>query len=158
MALTDGVDRRSDFTPTSTMLSNIPSATATSCVGTTYSIKSTDTCHTISKSQGISTHGLLASNNLGPLCANFPKSGSLCITTLEKCSVYTVQKGDTCSSIATMAKLTWTQVVSFNSVINAGCTNLAQYVGQEICISNPRGTWVNPSPQPTTTSTTTEKE
>jgi LysM repeat protein len=124
----------------------------TGCVGTTYTVKSGDTCQSISLSQSISTGDLLEANNLQAFCEKFPKSGSLCIPTAAKCKTYTVETGDTCTSIADAHGLTWTQVVTWNDVFGLACQNIERVIGYTACVSNPGGDWVNPKPSSISTS------
>jgi LysM repeat protein len=135
----------------------VTSSPTSSCVGTTHTITSGENCNSISTSQRISTTGLLSANNLLAFCTNFPTSGTLCIPTASQCTVYSVQTGDTCASIGTKNSASWAQIVSWNPALGRGCANLANYVGYEICISNPGGSWVNPSPSLTTTASTTSE-
>lgn len=125
------------------------------CIGATYSIKSGDTCQTISLSQGISTSSLLLANNLSPFCVNFPSSGSLCIPNSSKCKTAVVKSGDTCAKIGANNKATWTQITTWNPDFGADCGRISSYVGYSMCISTPGGDWSNPSPTPSRTRSTT---
>lgn len=130
-----------------------PTPTPTRCQGSLYTIKSNDTCHSVSQSQGISTARLLSQNGMFS-CKNFPKSGSLCIPKEVKCNTYTVIQGDNCGKIADAKGLTWTQVMNWNPDLGMACEGLKDAVGNEICISAPGGNWVDPSPQPPKTTST----
>ncbi|OBT95526.2 hypothetical protein VE01_05175 [Pseudogymnoascus verrucosus] len=124
------------------------------CAGSAYTIQSGDTCHTISKTQGISTAWLLMDNNLQAFCNEFPTSGTLCLA--NKCPVYTVLATDTCSSIATAYNVTEPQLKAWNPVINAGCYNMNKLVGTELCVGSPGKTYTTPTVtlvQPTTATT-----
>lgn len=138
---------------------NTPSVTTTStsatCSGTIYTIKPSDTCQSISIAEGISTTDLLVANNLQGYCYEFPTSGSLCIPSAKVCTPYTVKAGDTCGTIAgnLTAATSPIQIISWNPALGSSCSNLANLVGYVICVSNPGGTWVNPNP--VTSSTTT---
>ncbi|KAH7392283.1 hypothetical protein DE146DRAFT_634435 [Phaeosphaeria sp. MPI-PUGE-AT-0046c] len=125
----------------------------TGCQGTMYTVKSGDTCQSVSYANSVSTADLLMANNLQAFCANFPKSGNLCISKAAKCKVYTVKKGDTCASIGTANKLTWTQVVAWNPIFGDSCNSIDQFTGWTACISNPGGDWVNLHPTTPTPST-----
>ncbi|KAH8812332.1 hypothetical protein F5884DRAFT_651841, partial [Xylogone sp. PMI_703] len=138
-----------------TLFSATPTPTPAGCSGSTYTIKSDDTCQSISISQGISTVALLTANNLQSKCLNFPKSGSLCIPASGKCQVHTVAANETCSSLADTYSVTWAQIVSWNAIVGVGCTKISSYVGYQLCVSNPGGTYVNPYPSPTTATTST---
>jgi LysM repeat protein len=125
-------------------LSTTPSPTPTaSCSGKKYTIKSGDTCKSISKAQGISTNWLLLDNNLPAYCSNFPTSGSLCLT--HTCKTYTVKQNDTCKSISSAYNMTQAQLLSWNPVLDLGCTNMNKSSGYEICVGMPGTAYVPPS-------------
>lgn len=62
---------------------------------------------------------------------------------------YIVQSGDTCSSIATGAGITTSQLISSNPQINSGCTNLS--VGEALCLSAATVTSTSTASVPTST-------
>jgi LysM repeat protein len=128
----------------STTLPTVPGPTYSTCVGSSYRIRSSDTCQSIATSQNVSTVALMMANNLQSKCMNFPTSGSLCIPASGKCSIYTVKTNDTCAIVANQVGVAWAQIVSWNPIVGVGCAMLPAYVGFQICISNPGGTWVNP--------------
>jgi hypothetical protein len=136
--------------PTTTPSKSLVLPTSTSCVGTQYTIKSGDTCHSIAMSQGVSTGGLLDANKLAAGCAKLPKSGTLCISTNAKCKTRLVQQGDTCAKVADANKLSWTQVATWNRDFSSDCKRIREFVGYSMCISTPGGDWKNPSPSATT--------
>ena len=84
------------------------------CNGKTYEIQSQDDCYSISTKEQIGTAWLLTDNNLQAYCNEFPKNGSLCL--VNKCSVYTVEANDTCSTVATKNHVTETQLKFWNPV------------------------------------------
>ncbi|KAH8682066.1 hypothetical protein BX600DRAFT_544497 [Xylariales sp. PMI_506] len=145
--------------PTTTTWSITPttsSTTSPTCSGTEYHVQPSDTCYSVSMSQGISTIDLLTANDLQAYCANFPTSGTLCIPSSSVCTPYTVQAGDTCVSIAqSLAILTsFAQIVSWNPEVGGSCDNIVNMMESVICVSNPGGTWINPSSSSATTSST----
>ncbi|KAK0710664.1 hypothetical protein B0H67DRAFT_493501 [Lasiosphaeris hirsuta] len=147
-------------TPTSQTFLRGPSTTtgatpSPTCAGTTYTIASGNTCKSISTSQQISTSNLLRVNSLQSFCADFPTSGTLCIPTALKCTPHTVLANQTCGSIAASLSISRTRFVSWNPDLGSDCQNIDDYVGYVICKSNPGGGWVDPTPEPTTTSATT---
>jgi hypothetical protein len=101
-------------------------------------------------SQGVSTGGLLDANKLDAACANFPTSGTLCISKNAKCKTRLVQKGDTCAQVADDNQLTWTQVATWNQDFGSDCKKIGNFVGYSMCVSTPGGDWINPSPSATT--------
>ncbi|EZF35126.1 hypothetical protein H101_01329 [Trichophyton interdigitale H6] len=94
-----------------------------------------DDCYSISRKKKIGTAWLLSDNHLASYCADFPKSGELCIS--NTCDTYTVKQKDTCSSIAKGANITVPQLRAWNPIINAGCYNMHRLNGTELCISAP---------------------
>lgn len=92
----------------------VATPTPTSCTSKTYTIKASDDCYSISKTQGIGTAWLLSDNNLAAYCADFPPSGSLCL--INTCMVYEVATDDTCEGIAKAAKITVAQLKAWNPV------------------------------------------
>jgi LysM repeat protein len=149
--VTNNLPRRATDTTSASSITSPPA----SCSGKTYTIKSGDTCQSVSFSQGIDTAQLLSANNLPAFCANFPTSGSLCIPTAYQCTSYTVHSTDTCTTISVAHNLTWTQLISWNPELGTRCENIAEYTGYTICLSNPGGSWVNPYPTTSTIATTT---
>ncbi|ETS74812.1 hypothetical protein PFICI_13296 [Pestalotiopsis fici W106-1] len=126
------------LTPTST----VPTATPT-CAGSVYTIQPSDDCHSISLSQGIGTEWLIIDNSLVAFCHDFPTEGELCL--VNTCDVYTVLESDTCKSIVRQHGITDSQLRAWNPSINAGCYNLDQMIGDQICVSKPGTPYVAPS-------------
>ncbi|PVH93332.1 carbohydrate-binding module family 50 protein, partial [Periconia macrospinosa] len=126
----------------------------TGCVGSIYSLKSTDTCQSVSLEQGLSTADLLTANGLQAYCEQFPTAGNLCIPTNAKCKTYTIKSGDSCVSIADANKLTFVQFVTWNPMVGQTCSLIGNFTGWTTCVSNPGGSWTNPSPSSSTESPT----
>lgn len=100
-----------------------------------YTVKDDDDCHSISKSQRVSTFDLTGANNLPAYCSGFPEAGAdICIP--ESCDVYTVQENDTCFGIvgALDSTVSIVQLQSWNPPIDRACSNLDVMVGYEICV------------------------
>ena len=110
--LTNYISPQASAAPSSS--ANTTESNATSCAGTTYNIKPADDCYSISTSQRIGTGWLLTDNNLQAYCADFPKSGSLCL--VNRCDVYTLRQNDTCSMVAANHSITETQLKAWNPV------------------------------------------
>ncbi|KAJ6256130.1 hypothetical protein Dda_8965 [Drechslerella dactyloides] len=127
--------------------SAIKSITPT-CLGTTIPIPSGANCTDISSKNRISTLNLLQANGLGEGCGDFPTSGSLCLPDIGRCDVYRVKANDTCNSVAYGLKQNITAVMlqSWNPGIDHWCRNFdgGDFVGQDICVSNPYGTFTIP--------------
>ncbi|SPJ91020.1 uncharacterized protein FTOL_13422 [Fusarium torulosum] len=111
--------------------------TATPSCSTKYTVKAGDTFLSVSKSQQVATHDLVTANRLDYRLENFPSSGDLCIR--NQCDVYVVKEGDTCQSIQSANDISRATLRSWNPFINGYCDNIASYVNQTICISNPLG-------------------
>ncbi|KAH7305459.1 hypothetical protein B0I35DRAFT_381589 [Stachybotrys elegans] len=112
-----------------------PSPTDTSCDGDEYTIQAGDDCYSISEAQGVGTAWMLADNDLGAYCGDFPTSGTICIT--NKCENVKVATNQTCVEIATAAGITETQLKAWNPVINPVCSNLNMMNGTMLCIEPP---------------------
>lgn len=93
-----------------------------------------DHYYAISKNNNVSTFSLSYENGLEGYCSNFPKEGKLFLP--QTCTIYQVKKGDSCFSIvhANNYKFSQTQLMSWNSNINRGCSNLEQLEDSYICI------------------------
>ena len=90
-------------------------------------------------------------NDLPSRCNKFPKSGSLCIK--NKCDVYTVKNGDTCSSVASAHNISTVQLRAYNPWINTGCYNFNRTIDTQICVNEPGQKYVSPAtPSPASTS------
>ncbi|KAK6341135.1 hypothetical protein TWF696_008222 [Orbilia brochopaga] len=118
------------------------------CLGTTIPIPSGANCTDISSKNRISTLNLLQANNLGEGCGDFPTSGSLCLPDIGRCDVYRVKANDTCNSVAYGLRQNVTAVMlqSWNPGIDPWCRNFdgGDFVGQDICVSNPYGKFTIP--------------
>lgn len=130
-----GITGKPVITTTIDYSTSEPEPTEASCSGTQYAIQSGDDCYSISKAQGVGTAWLLADNDLAAYCADFPTSGSLCIT--NKCDTVTVGVNQTCVAIADAAGITETQLKAWNLVINPVCSNINMMNGTTLCISPP---------------------
>ncbi|KAI0141569.1 hypothetical protein GGR57DRAFT_404025 [Xylariaceae sp. FL1272] len=134
--------------PTPTGTTFTISATAMpspTCAGKIYTLKSSDTCQSVSTSQEISTADMIWENNLTSHCENFPTSGTLCIPSAANCEPYTVLGTDTCSSIQSKFGILYSQLISWNPSLGIGCQALNSTVGLVICVSTPGGGWINPN-------------
>ncbi|KAK2749354.1 FluG domain-containing protein [Colletotrichum kahawae] len=123
-------------------LGTAPIATSTAtpaCAGKTYILQDGDTCQSVAQTQRINTAQLLMANNLIAGCYNFPTAAgtALCIPSADTCDPYVVKSGDTCTTIANIAKATWVQIVSWNADLGRYCQNVRRYAGKVVCISNP---------------------
>ncbi|KAI0523940.1 hypothetical protein F5B22DRAFT_633991 [Xylaria bambusicola] len=149
-SLTESCSKTSFPLESSTTLFPEPTITDTpaECTGSTYSLKSGDTCQSVSRSQGVSTAWLLADNGLSAFCIDFPQSGDLCIQ--NKCETYTVRANDTCVSIAKAHSISQVQLYTWNPVLDTLCRSIDKSVGDSICVTPPGDDEYNPAPAPTT--------
>ncbi|GAW17906.1 hypothetical protein ANO14919_073750 [Xylariales sp. No.14919] len=149
-SLTASCSKTSFPLETSTTLFPEPTITDTpaECTGSIYSLKSGDTCQSVSRSQSVGTAWLLADNGLRAFCADFPESGDLCIQ--NTCQTYTVQANDTCVSIAKAHNISQVQLYTWNPILDTLCRSIVKSVGDSICVTPPGDDEYNPTPAPTT--------
>ncbi|KAK6345771.1 hypothetical protein TWF718_007677 [Orbilia javanica] len=87
-------------------------------------------------------------NNLEEGCGNFPTSSTLYLPDIRQYDIYWVKAGDICNSVAYGLNQGVTAVIlqSWNPGINHWCRNFdsGYFVGQDICVSNPYGTFTIP--------------
>ncbi|KAL6690470.1 hypothetical protein J3F84DRAFT_389421 [Trichoderma pleuroticola] len=57
----------------------------------------------------------------------------------SNCQQYTVNSNDTCIGICSHNNVTYAQLLSWNPEIDPGCSNLARFIDNSICLSNPQG-------------------
>lgn len=103
----------------------------------------------MSLAQGISTTALLKTNGLVAYCRNFPPAGAtLCIPDAAKCAAYQLTPGEQCRDVASGNGVTWTQVVTWNLDVGRYCDGIDAISALDfvVCVSNPGGTWVDPTP------------
>jgi hypothetical protein len=109
MTASCGIVGRPVVTTTIDYFTAAPAPKAKVCQGSTYTIKASDDCYTISKSEGVGTDWLLADNDLEAFCTNFPiASTSLCIA--NRCTTVTVPTNTSCEAVAAAANITETQL------------------------------------------------
>ncbi|KAF2790994.1 carbohydrate-binding module family 18 protein [Melanomma pulvis-pyrius CBS 109.77] len=115
----------------------ISSPTATPTCTSQYKINPGDTAVGVSLSQQVATQDLLTANGLNYTKNSFPTSGTLCIR--DQCKIYTLKSGDTCYSLSAAQGLSQAKLLSWNPFINGHCDNIANFVGETICLTNPLG-------------------
>ncbi|KAF4332669.1 hypothetical protein FBEOM_13529 [Fusarium beomiforme] len=121
-------------------------ATTTQSCEVQYTIQADDTCNGICKSQNVSTYAFTQANGLNLYCDNLPKAGTI-VCLPATCDVYTVKKGDKWYSILNHFKHAFsvTQLISWNPTLNDVCSNIAQHVDMQICVSPPGMGHLKPS-------------
>ncbi|KAK6500776.1 hypothetical protein TWF506_003539 [Arthrobotrys conoides] len=102
--------------------------------GKTYTVKASDTCHSIAGSNSVAEGTLRLINQLLPDCSNLAVGQSLCLP--NACTTYTFKQEDTCASIAGGLGTPTTTLISYNPSINEACSNTG-LVGTYICINSP---------------------
>lgn len=139
----------SDFNATSSAFNvSVPVTTANCVSGHTYTTVAGDTCDSIALAQGVSAATMFYMNANIHNCSAVDAGTALCLP--QTCStVYAVQADDTCSSIAADNGLLTRQVVSYNSLLTANCSNLHAtnpFWGTVLCVSTPGGTYDGTAP------------
>ncbi|KAI1104573.1 hypothetical protein F4804DRAFT_332111 [Jackrogersella minutella] len=128
----------STTTTTSTATGKTTTATSTpTCIGKVYTVQPSDTCQSISKAAGVGTDLMINHNHLDYNCTMLSTGMSLCLQ--ETCTIYTLNKNETCNRILENKPLSIVQLVSWNPTIHANCDNLASMKGRSICLSPPGG-------------------
>ncbi|GAB1317701.1 hypothetical protein MFIFM68171_07911 [Madurella fahalii] len=128
------------FTPgapiTSSTTTSAVTATPT-CTGTKYTVRTGDTCKSISKAQSMSTDRLIDVNYLEYNCTTLTVGQDLCIQ--DKCPLVTIQKNQTCQDLVAGKGFTTVQLQSWNPTLKAPCDrrltpNLDSLEGRHFCI------------------------
>lgn len=142
----------SDFNSTTSAFNVSVPVTATNCVsGNTYTTASGDTCDSIALAHGVSAASMFYMNANIHNCTALDAGTALCLP-LTCTSVYAVQPTDTCGSIAADNGLLTRQVVSYNTLLTANCSNLhgtSPLWGTVLCVSTPGGTYNGTAPAAT---------
>ncbi|KAJ5663217.1 hypothetical protein N7507_003948 [Penicillium longicatenatum] len=143
-----------DFNATQSAFNVTVSVDLPNCVsGMTYTTKEGDTCDSIALAYGVSAATMYYINPNILNCSSIWTDTSICLP--QSCAdVYTVQVGDTCSSIAADNGLLTSNVLAFNSQLNADCSNLQSpnpYWGSTLCVSTPGETYSGQAPATTST-------
>ncbi|KAH8761309.1 hypothetical protein BGZ57DRAFT_993033 [Hyaloscypha finlandica] len=134
-----GVDPASNLTygePPNTVSVNAGCAS-----GNTYTVKAGDTCESIAVANSVAQGTLWAINNLSPDCSAMTVGQSLCLP--KQCDLYTLERNDTCWSIASAKGLSFSSILGYNPTISPDCSNL-NATGSVICVSNPQGNFAPP--------------
>ncbi|KAK3946802.1 hypothetical protein QBC32DRAFT_248799 [Pseudoneurospora amorphoporcata] len=139
---------------------NLPNATedvSTPSCSKPYVAVAGDSCDAIALAKGVSTYSIVRAGGLLPDCSNLQAGASLCLP--SPCTLYRVQEGDTCASIAaSRTGLTGISLLAWNPNISPICSNIADLVGTLICVTPPGGTTsdvtITAAPPATTTPAT----
>ncbi|RSM18313.1 hypothetical protein CDV31_002832 [Fusarium ambrosium] len=76
-------------------------------------------------------------------------------TSAAPCKQYVIQDSDSCLKISKNNKITYAQIVSWNSEVDSLCSKVGSLKGTKICVSNPLGDFSFPSNTQSDTSTAT---
>ena len=104
-------------------------------------MKAGDTCESIAVANSVAQGTLWAINNLSPDCSAMTVGQSLCLP--KQCDLYTLERNDTCWSIASAKGLSFSSILGYNPTISPDCSNL-NATGSVICVSNPQGNFAPP--------------
>lgn len=101
-------------TPSMTVATTTSTASAANatCTGTLYTVKTDDTCDSISLANSIATDRFLTQNNLDYNCSNLVVGNQVCLG--ASCALYQIQANDTCDSILEPETFYLTQLLSWN--------------------------------------------
>ncbi|KAH6899472.1 hypothetical protein BKA70DRAFT_1437281 [Coprinopsis sp. MPI-PUGE-AT-0042] len=105
----------------------------------TYEVKPGDFCDKISAEQGVSSFQL-ANVNVGTInaaCSNLFPGQIICLarTNLNCSPVAVVETGDTCTSLAAEAGITFSDILTNNPNVNPNCSNI--FPGLVLCVQPP---------------------
>ncbi|KAF8537777.1 hypothetical protein BDD12DRAFT_780083 [Trichophaea hybrida] len=118
-------------------LSNVPNLgrkiRRATCAFGSYTVVEGDTCETVSNKLSVSTEQLILLNNLDQNCDNLILGSTVCLP--QSCSIYNVQSGENCASVAQEHGLTLQQFKNLNPDINNQCSNL--FANFNYCIGPP---------------------
>ncbi|KAL4902123.1 hypothetical protein BDW74DRAFT_186928 [Aspergillus multicolor] len=126
----------------------VPQTTAKCVSGKTYTTQDGDTCDSIALGYGVSSATMFYINSNIHNCSAIAAGTTLCLPSTCN-AVYTVQPGDTCSSIAADNGLLTANIIAFNSMLDASCSNLHNANpswGSTLCVSTPGGTYTGQAP------------
>ncbi|KAH8812936.1 hypothetical protein F5884DRAFT_856227 [Xylogone sp. PMI_703] len=102
-----------------------------------YTVKSEDSCKSITLANSVAQSTIWTFNNLSPNCST-TVSQSLCLP--KSCKTYTIKPNDSCFSIVSDNNITYNAFLNYNPTINPDCTNL--HNTSVVYISNPDGDYV----------------
>lgn len=119
---------------TSATASSGISQSATACA-TPYTLAEGENCTTIAAAQNVSTYNLIYANNFDVYCSLLPPSGSeICLP--ETCATHRVVHGDSCVGLTKTYGMTQTQLLAWNTIIDAQCRNIELLRGWYICVGS----------------------
>lgn len=119
-------------------LATVKAQTGGSCTRF-YEVKSGDFCDKIAAEQGVSSFQVAAANvgTINAACSNLFVGQIICLarTSLNCSPVVVVESGNTCTSIATQAGITFADVLNNNPNVNPNCSNI--FPGLVLCVQPP---------------------
>ncbi|RAH66876.1 uncharacterized protein BO66DRAFT_404439 [Aspergillus aculeatinus CBS 121060] len=120
----------------------IPVANVSCSTGNWYTVQPEDTCDSIALAQSISSSTLYQINPTLYNCSDPTLGLRLCLP-LACENVYEIAAGDNCSSITAATGTSWLKLVSYNGMVDSGCSNIGDtaLLGGVRCVSAPGGTF-----------------
>lgn len=92
-----------------------PTASATACSGSTYTVASGDTCQSIARAKSVATDRLITQNDLDYNCTTLTAGMELCLG--ATCALQTIVMNQTCDAIAAGKQFTTIQLISWNPLV-----------------------------------------
>ncbi|KAH6710632.1 hypothetical protein DL95DRAFT_351095 [Leptodontidium sp. 2 PMI_412] len=108
--------------------------------GKTIITKEGDSCDSIAIANSVSGASLYYLNANLPDCKSISAGRELCLP--ETCATYSVKAGDTCVEVGVNAGTSWMNLIDWNLMLDARCSNLlgsTPFWGHVICVSAPGG-------------------
>lgn len=120
----------------------IPVANVSCSAGNWYTVQPEDTCDSIALAQSISSSTLYQNNPTLYNCSDPTLGLRLCLPIACE-NVYEIAAGDNCSSITAATGTSWLKLVSYNGMVDSGCSNIGDtaLLGGVRCVSAPGGTF-----------------
>ncbi|KAF5711568.1 putative glucan 1,3-beta-glucosidase [Fusarium globosum] len=106
----------------------------------TYTTKAGDTCDSLATKYSVSSAALFMGNPGIINCTNIVEGVNLCLPL--QCKTFTLDKGDSCMSVAAVTGLDQGDIRSLNPWVHPLCNNLqdgTETLGRVICITPPGG-------------------
>lgn len=88
-----------------------------------YTVKTDDTCQSISQANSVSTYGLISINSLDLYCSKLPSE--LCLP--DSCAAHIWTTTDTCANVTAEYGVSMVNFLSWNPIFDDYCTNAGPY-------------------------------
>ncbi|KAH6608261.1 LysM domain-containing protein [Trichoderma cornu-damae] len=139
-AMLDYVNKDSPTTPVKLPPQNNGTQPGTCSSGKKIVTKQGDSCDSIALANSVSGASLYYINPNLPDCKSIEAGVELCLP--QTCATHTVQEGETCVEVGVGAGISWMNLVDWNPMLDARCSNLwngEPFWGHVICVSPPGG-------------------